>query len=96
MQSIQPAKNIHATPRTHFEIDPATLIAAYKAEREGGPAILGFYHSHPNGLAEPSSTDRAMAAKDGKIWAIIAVGELTFWRDVQDGFEPLSYLLSGE
>lgn len=88
---IQPAKNIHPTPQTHFEIDPAALIAAHRAERDGGSKIIGFYHSHPNGPAEPSATDAAVAAHDGRVWAIISKEEVKFWRDDPTGFEPLSY-----
>ena len=32
-----------------LEIDPAKLIAALRAERGGGPAVVGCYHSHPRG-----------------------------------------------
>jgi len=60
--------------------------------RKGGPQVIGYYHSHPTGPAHPSQTDRAMAAGDGMIWAIIgAEGEITFSRDGADGFEALSY-----
>ncbi|MDN3646133.1 M67 family metallopeptidase [Pontixanthobacter aestiaquae] len=88
---IQPATNVHPTPETHFEIDPATLIAAYKIEREGGPNVIGYYHSHPKGLPEPSKTDQASAAGDDKVWAIIGCDKIRFWRDGPVGFKPLSY-----
>lgn len=88
---LQPAQNIHPTPRTHFEIDPAVLIAAYRCEREGGAQVAGFYHSHPSGNAIPSETDAASAAGDNKIWAIIAGDDVRFWRDRPEGFEALSY-----
>lgn len=87
----QPTQNVHPDPATHFEIDPAALIAAHKAEREGGPRIIGYYHSHPNGRAQPSPTDRESAAHDGKVWAIVANGGIGFFRDGEDGFEALSY-----
>lgn len=94
IKAIQPARNIHPTPRTHFEIDPVSLIEAHKAERGGGPAIIGYYHSHPNGLAAPSKTDAAMAAGDGKVWAIIAGEDVTLWCDEDDGFTALSYTVT--
>ena len=84
-------RNIHPTPSTHFEIDPATLIAAHKAARAGGPGIAGYWHSHPTGNLAPSPTDRANASGDGKVWAIVAGGEVCFWRDGAGGFEPLPY-----
>ena len=85
----QPAANVHPDPARHFEIDPQTLIAAHRAARAGGLELLGYYHSHPNGLAGPSQTDRAMASGDGRAWAIVAAGEVTWWRDAPKGFEPL-------
>lgn len=86
-----PAANVHPEPLRHFEIDPAALIAAHKAARQGGPQVLGYFHSHPNGLARPSATDAAMAAGDGRIWAIAAAGMASMWRDDASGFEALSY-----
>ena len=76
-----PARNVHPDPARHFEIDPQVLIDAHRAARSGGPRVVGYYHSHPNGLARPSATDSALAANDGAIWAIIAVGRITLWRD---------------
>lgn len=87
----RPAVNVASDPSRHFEIDPQALIDAHRAERTGGPRVIGYYHSHPNGPAEPSATDRAQAAHDGRVWAIIADGEVRFWRDGDDGFAPLSY-----
>ncbi len=89
--AIAPAANVHPTPATHFEIDPATLIDAHRAARNGGPAVLGHYHSHPNGRVGPSPTDCAMAAGDGAVWAIIASGAVTFWRDADNDIRALSY-----
>ncbi len=92
IEVLVPARNIHPTPATHFEIDPQTLIDAHRAERAGGPQVLGFYHSHPQGPAHPSATDAAMTTGDGRIWAIIGKdGDVTFWRDGKKGFEALSY-----
>lgn len=97
--------NVAPDPLRHFEIDPAALIAAHRASRAGGLAVLGYFHSHPNGLARPSATDARTAAGDGRIWAIVALTDaalndvgpsgqdamLTLWRDTPSGFEPLSY-----
>ena len=90
IEAAIPTRNVHPTARTHFEIDPAALIAAHKAARAGGAEIVGYWHSHPRGSAEPSATDQASASRDGKVWAIVAGGEARFWRDLPDGFEPLS------
>ena len=69
------------------------LIFALRAERGGGEQVLGYYHSHPNGLAAPSAEDRSCASGDGRIWAIVAAGAVTWWRDDKDGFEALSLRL---
>lgn len=89
--AAQPAANVHSEPARHFEIDPAALIAAHKAARAGWPQLVGYFHSHPNGLARPSATDAAMASGDGRIWAIAAAGTVSLWRDGPSGFEALSY-----
>lgn len=88
---FKPTVNVHPHPEEHFEIDPQTLIDCHRAARGGGPQVLGYYHSHPNGLARPSATDEAMAADDGSVWAIIAAGRVTFWRAGDAGFEALPY-----
>ena len=89
----RPTANIASDPARHFEIDPQALIDAHRAARKGGPQVVGYYHSHPAGPAEPSATDRAQASGDGRVWAIVAGGEVRCWRDGDDGFAPLSYAL---
>ena len=91
IENASRCSNVHPTPETHFEIDPAALIAAHKAMRMGGSRIAGYWHSHPSGQAAPSATDRASAAGDGRVWAIAAGDQVTFWRDATSGFEPLPY-----
>lgn len=76
---IRPAANVAPDPERHFELDPATLLAAHKAARAGGPPILGHYHSHPSGYPEPSAVDAASAAADGSLWLIIGRGEARLW-----------------
>lgn len=91
IEAARPTANLHPQPLRHFEIDPAALIDAHKAARAGGPGLIGYFHSHPNGLARPSATDAAMASGDGRIWAIAAGGDISLWRDAPSGFEALSY-----
>lgn len=76
---IRPAANVAPDPARHFELDPTTLIAAHRAARSGGPAIIGHYHSHPSGHAEPSATDAAAAAPDGSLWLIVGNGAARLW-----------------
>ena len=78
-------------PETHFEIDPQALIDAHRAARAGGPQVLGYYHSHPAGEPEPSATDRAMAAGDGRMWAIMGRDECVSGGIRGEAFAALSY-----
>jgi len=95
IETFVPTANVHPEPERHFEIDPQALIDAHRAARQGGPQVLGYVHSHPNGLARPSATDAAAASADGRVWVIIANGEVTFWRDGDDGFAALPYRIVG-
>jgi len=86
--------NVAADPHAHFEIDPAGLFAAIRAERAGGRRVAGYWHSHPSGDTQPSATDAAMAAPDGKLWLIVAGERVSGWRAVAQGerhdrFDPV-------
>ncbi|OHD03992.1 MAG: peptidase [Sphingomonadales bacterium RIFCSPLOWO2_12_FULL_63_15] len=79
IEAIAPAANVAADPARHFELDPAVLIAAHRAARSGGPKVVGYYHSHPSGVALPSATDAACAMPDGTLWLIVAGKEVRLW-----------------
>jgi desampylase len=85
IERVVPCRNVAATPATRFELDPAALLAAHRAARQGGPAVLGHYHSHPSGDARPSPRDAADAAPDNSLWLIVAGGAVTAWRARADG-----------
>ncbi len=91
VEEARPVANIAADPLRHFEIDPVALFAAHRAERSGGPPLVGYYHSHPGGHPLPSATDCAHASGDERVWAIVAEGQVTFWRDGPAGFAALPY-----
>jgi proteasome lid subunit RPN8/RPN11 len=82
--AIRAAANVAADPIRAFELDPAVLIAAHRAARAGGDAILGHYHSHPGGDPQPSSCDAAAAAA-GELWLVVAGREARLWRAVAGG-----------
>ncbi|MET0309440.1 MAG: M67 family metallopeptidase [Sphingomonas sp.] len=97
---FQAAENIAETPETRFEIDPGALFAALKAERAGGPKLIGYWHSHPSGDAMPSATDAAMAASDGKLWLIVGGDVVTAWQAGESGmhgrFEHVNWCEDGD
>jgi proteasome lid subunit RPN8/RPN11 len=79
IDEAQPTRNVSATPERTFEIDPQSLFAAIRAEREGGPRLIGHYHSHPSGSAIPSACDAEMA-EPGRFWLIVSGGGAQLWR----------------
>lgn len=70
--AIHPVANL-AEERDRFELDPATHIALLRSLRGTNRQIVGCYHSHPGGRAEPSPRDRAGAFEDGFLWLIAAI-----------------------
>jgi desampylase len=93
--SALPTKNIANNPASSFEIDPAALFRAIRAERDGGERIIGHYHSHTNGLTRPSDRDTEMALDTGRIWIIVAAGEMDAWHVPSPGhLEPVELALA--
>jgi proteasome lid subunit RPN8/RPN11 len=92
------ARNVAQDPSHRFEIDPAALIAAHKKARTGGPAIMGYVHSHPSGSATPSACDADMAQGDGMLWLIVAPPDYAVWRAGTSGlhgrFERVNLILT--
>jgi proteasome lid subunit RPN8/RPN11 len=71
-----PAANV-ADRDDRFEIDPQAQFTLLHALRGSGREIVGCYHSHPNGRAEPSGADEAGALERGFIWLIAGVTQTT-------------------
>lgn len=56
---VCPLKNINKErSRDRYEIDPAELLKIEKDARGRGLEVVGFYHSHPDHPARPSTFDR--------------------------------------
>lgn len=70
-----PGVNVHAEPRRHFEVDPRLVFEWMRKLRGGPDSLIGHFHSHPDGPAEPSATDRESAYDRNAIWLIAAVPE---------------------
>jgi proteasome lid subunit RPN8/RPN11 len=69
----QPTRNLSENA-DRFEIDPEGHFAILRQAREDNLDVIGCYHSHPNGRAEPSAVDLAGAGEDNFLW-LIAAGE---------------------
>ena len=83
--AVAPTSNVAAHPERSFEIDPAALLRLHREARGRGLAVIGWYHSHPGGSAEPSSTDAARAVQDGMLWLIVTAAGVTAWRAAAGG-----------
>ena len=70
--ALHPARNLARAPG-RFEIHPEDHFAALKRARDAGHALIGCYHSHPNGRPWPSVADREGAGEDGFLWLIAAI-----------------------
>ncbi len=79
VSGVVAAANVAPEPRRRFEIDPRVHFAVLRRLRGGQESIIGHYHSHPDGPAEPSAHDVACADDRQLIWLILAVaaGRLT-------------------
>jgi proteasome lid subunit RPN8/RPN11 len=89
--AFHPAANTSPAPQEAFEIDPAVQFALQRNLRGTGRNVVGCYHSHPNGRAEPSPRDRAHIYPEGFVWVIIATGVIeTFAAFEAPSFQPLT------
>jgi proteasome lid subunit RPN8/RPN11 len=95
IETAVPARNVARDRTRSFEMDPAVLLRTHREARGAGKQVIGHYHSHPNGVAEPSKRDAARALENGQLWLIIAAGSLTAWQAAAEGtlhnrFHPIT------
>ncbi len=83
--ALHPGRNLSDHP-DRFQIDPADHFKAQKAARANGRRIIGCYHSHPQGAAQPSATDLAGAAQNDFLWLIAGGGALNAFVYLDGGF----------
>ncbi|MSP21227.1 MAG: M67 family peptidase [Alphaproteobacteria bacterium] len=86
--------NVASDRRQRFEVDPRTLLRLHRTLRDGDTAIVGLWHSHPNGKAAPSATDFSQAYDPDLAWIITAVtdsgaGEARAFRVGADAFAEI-------
>ena len=71
-EALRASRNLASDPEHGFLVDPRIQFDALRAVRGTGRIVIGCYHSHPAGPAEPSGRDRAEAIDDGFVWLIAA------------------------
>jgi len=92
-----PLANVSTGDRVKsFALDPAAQIAFQRSLRSRKPdqSVVGHYHSHPGGAAEPSDTDWQMVSEADVIWLIVGVDgnqetDMRAFRPGPDGFQGL-------
>ncbi len=58
--------------RRRFAIEPVVLVRLDRELRKSGETLLGFYHSHPDHPAQPSTTDMEyFRLWPGTVWIIV-------------------------
>lgn len=67
-----PSENLGKDP-TRFEIDPRLWVDLSRALGRGPRKVVGLYHSHPDGPAQPSATDLQAAWGEEMVWLIVSV-----------------------
>jgi proteasome lid subunit RPN8/RPN11 len=72
-RTLRRAENVAADPRTEYRIDPAEQLALMEEVEAAGEEVVGFYHSHPHGPAEPSPTDRRRATWTERSYLIVVL-----------------------
>jgi len=84
-----PVDNVASDPDRFYELDPAEAVAAIEDAEDRGRDVIGFYHSHPRGPAEPSETDRDRATWTDSVYAIVAPEGVVAYRWTGEAFRPL-------
>src|SRR5262249_46551282 len=68
--ALHETANLAENPVRHFLIDPQMQFDLMRGLRGKDSRIIGCFHSHPNGVAEPSATDRAEAYETDFLYLI--------------------------
>lgn len=57
VRCVVPGKNLATERADRFEMDPLDILRAEERAEAAGLAVIGYYHSHPDGPAIPSQED---------------------------------------
>jgi len=68
---VVPTANIAVNPGQAFEIDPQVQFDVHRRVRGSGQRVVGHYHSHPEGPAQPSPRDLVMAHDPEAVWVLL-------------------------
>jgi proteasome lid subunit RPN8/RPN11 len=90
-RTVHRAENVASDPRIEYRIDPTEQLALMEEVEAAGEDVVGFYHSHPRGPAEPSPTDRRRATWTDRSYVIVVLDGthpyVGSWRWTGEDFE---------
>jgi len=66
-------RNVHQTPETRYEIDPAQLREAIASNDDTDRFLVGIYHSHPRTEPKPSEFDIANARWPQQVYVLTSL-----------------------
>ena len=94
-----PARNIAHRPASRFLIDPQDHITGRREARARGLDVVGFYHSHPRSVTEPSVRDLDEFTYPGHLYAIVSLrvepAEVGLFRFDAGNFQRVSFVTVG-
>ena len=73
IDGVHESENLAAEPDRRFEVDPALRLGLQRTLRGDGRRVVGIYHSHPDGPAQPSPRDLAAAWEPDLLWLVVGV-----------------------
>ena len=95
--AVHETGNLSEEPSRAFLIDPEAHFRVLRGLRGSGHEIIGCFHSHPDGHAEPSERDRREAADDGFVWIVAGADDVRVYvfRAARAAFEELALNRTG-
>ena len=73
IDDVHESENLAAESERRFEVDPALRLGLQRTLRGDGRRVVGIYHSHPDGPAQPSPRDLAAAWEPDLVWLVVGV-----------------------
>lgn len=65
-----PMTNEHPEPTKHYRWSMSEMVVEWDKMDHEMAKPIAYYHSHPNGLSEPSETDMTAALQPGLVYLI--------------------------
>lgn len=73
VDEVHASENLAGDRGSRFEVDTALRLRLQRTLRESGRRVVGIYHSHPDGPAQPSTRDLEAAWEPELVWLVVGV-----------------------